>query len=211
MLSGRFGDAGRTLVIEARLSGPEASLIAIVDGTHYRAFPLVRDHKRLNDGDAGPNTGGMGVVTLSDVPASEQAALAEHILTPLLTTLREAGITYCGVIFAGLLKSETGWQVLEFNCRFGDPEAQVLLGAMQGDLAVLLDAAIRVRGGGGTRLSRTAPQGHDHPAPASHRWRAVISRRNGLRPRRGLDRHGRPGAQYRGGSPRSEPSPPKSV
>ena len=145
MLSGRFGDAGRTLVIEARLSGPEASLIAIVDGTHYRAFPLVRDHKRLHDGDAGPNTGGMGVVTLSDVPASEQAALAEHILTPLLTTLREAGITYCGVIFAGLLKSETGWQVLEFNCRFGDPEAQVLLGAMQGDLAVLLDAAIRGR------------------------------------------------------------------
>lgn len=145
MLAGRFGDAGHTLVIEARLTGPEASLIAIVDGTHYRAFPLVRDHKRLHDGDAGPNTGGMGVVTLSDVPASEQADLAERILTPLLSTLREAGITYRGVIFAGLLKSETGWQVLEFNCRFGDPEAQVLLGALQCDFATLLDAAIHER------------------------------------------------------------------
>ncbi len=144
-LAGGLGDAGRTLVIEERLSGQEASLIAVVDGTGYRSFPLARDHKALLDGDEGPNTGGMGVVSPVPCPSGDAEALAERIFPPLLAALRDRGIVYRGVVFAGLMFTDAGPSLLEFNCRFGDPEAQVLLSGLDMDLLDLVEQALEGR------------------------------------------------------------------
>ena len=144
-LAGGLGEAGRTLVIEERLSGQEASLIAVVDGTGYRAFPLARDHKALLDGDEGPNTGGMGVVSPVPCPSGDAQALADRIFPPLLTALRARGIVYRGVVFAGLMFTDAGPSLLEFNCRFGDPEAQVLLSGLDMDLLDLVEQALEGR------------------------------------------------------------------
>lgn len=129
LADGRLGEAGREVVVEAFLAGEELSLMALTDGR--RVLPLLpaQDHKRVGEGDTGPNTGGMGAVApvrLLDEPAVEEAV--ETILRPTLWALERAGAPFRGVLYAGLLRTEDGrlW-VLEFNARFGDPEAEVVL------------------------------------------------------------------------------------
>jgi phosphoribosylamine--glycine ligase len=137
-----FGDAGRRVVIEEGMTGPELSVLAVCDGT--RAVPLApaRDHKRLGDGDTGPNTGGMGAY--SPVPDAGDDVVADAMataVTPTLAALAQRGIDYRGVLYAGLMLSPDGLRVVEFNVRFGDPEAQVVVPRWQGDVAAVLAAA----------------------------------------------------------------------
>jgi phosphoribosylamine--glycine ligase len=137
-----FGDAGRRVVIEEALAGPELSLMAICDGT--RAVPLApaQDFKRADDGDAGPNTGGMGAY--SPVPGAGNVLvriIMERAVKPTLAALQEHGIDYRGVLYAGLMLTAQGPMVLEFNVRFGDPETQVVLPRWDGDVAAVLAAA----------------------------------------------------------------------
>lgn len=121
------------LVVERRLQGPEASLILLTRPDGYQAFPLVRDHKRLRDGDQGPNTGGMGAF----FPIPEQPDL-QPLLDSLWKALVADGLNYFGALFLGLMLTPEGPQLLEFNCRLGDPEAEVLLEALEGDLIEVL-------------------------------------------------------------------------
>ena len=137
-----FGDAGRTVVIEEGLSGPELSLLCVCDGK--RAVPLApaQDFKRLGDGDSGPNTGGMGAY--SPVPMAGKDVVEEVLeraVEPTLAALRAQGIDYRGVLYAGLMLTADGPKILEYNVRFGDPEAQVVLPRYAGDLTQLLAEA----------------------------------------------------------------------
>jgi phosphoribosylamine--glycine ligase len=137
-----FGDAGRRIVIEEGLAGPEVSLMAICDG--LRALPLspAQDFKRARDGGTGPNTGGMGAY--SPVPAVDDALVTEimeRAIEPTLGSLRARGIDFRGVLYAGVILTSDGPKILEFNVRFGDPETQVVLPRWQGDVAAVLAAA----------------------------------------------------------------------
>ena len=137
-----FGDAGRRVVIEEGLTGPELSLMALCDGR--RAVPLApaRDHKRLGDGDSGPNTGGMGAY--SPVPGVDDALVDEIMavaVRPTLAALADRGIDYRGVLYAGLMLTPGGPRVIEFNVRFGDPEIQAVAARWNGDVAAVLAAA----------------------------------------------------------------------
>jgi phosphoribosylamine--glycine ligase len=137
-----FGDAGRRVVIEEHLDGPELSLLCVCDGK--RAVPLApaQDFKRLADGDAGPNTGGMGAY--SPVPLAGQDVVdevLERAVRPTLAALQARGIDYRGVLYAGIMLTSQGPKVLEYNVRFGDPEAQVVLPRYAGNLAELLEEA----------------------------------------------------------------------
>jgi phosphoribosylamine--glycine ligase len=139
----KFGEAGRRIVIEEFLRGSECSLHALVDGQNYRLLATARDHKRIFDGDKGPNTGGMGAVS----PAGEwnkelDAQFAQKIMQPLLQALQEHGIQYRGLLFPGLMITAGHPRVLEFNCRFGDPETQAILPRMKSDLLPLLETTI---------------------------------------------------------------------
>ena len=142
-LSGEaFGDAGRRAVIEEGLTGPELSVLAVCDG--HRAVPLApaQDFKRIGEGDLGPNTGGMGAY--SPVPVAGDDVVDEvmdQAVLPTLAELRRQGIDYRGVLYAGLMLTPQGMKVLEYNVRFGDPEAQVVLPRLRTDLADLLAAA----------------------------------------------------------------------
>ena len=143
MTEARFGDAGRRIVIEEFLRGSECSLHALVDGENYRLFESARDHKRAFDGDKGPNTGGMGAFSpANNWNAKLQAGFESQIMRPLLDGLRKEGVTYRGLLYPGLMITEEGPRVLEFNCRFGDPETQALLPRMKSDLVGLLEATI---------------------------------------------------------------------
>jgi phosphoribosylamine--glycine ligase len=138
----RFGDAGSRLVLEECLSGPEVSFFALCDGA--RAVPLIaaQDHKRVYDGDRGPNTGGMGAFAPSPLVDDDlQARIMREIVEPAVAGLRSEGHEYRGVLYAGLMLTCAGPQVIEFNVRFGDPEAQVVIPAIHGELAPLLAAA----------------------------------------------------------------------
>jgi phosphoribosylamine--glycine ligase len=137
-----FGDAGRTVVIEEGLTGPELSLLVVCDGR--RAVPLApaQDFKRIFDGDGGPNTGGMG--GYSPVPSAGQDVVdlvMDRAVEPTLAALRAEGIDYRGVLYAGLMLTPDGPKVIEYNVRFGDPEAQVVLPRLTSDLAGLLAEA----------------------------------------------------------------------
>jgi phosphoribosylamine---glycine ligase len=142
-LSGEsFGDAGRRVVIEEHLDGPELSLLCVCDGK--RAVPLApaQDFKRLGDGDAGPNTGGMGAY--SPVPMAGKDVVdevLERAVLPTLAVLQSRGIDYRGVLYAGLMLTSGGPKILEYNVRFGDPEAQVVLPRYAGNLVELLEEA----------------------------------------------------------------------
>jgi phosphoribosylamine---glycine ligase len=143
MTQGRFGDAGRRIVVEDFLRGTECSLHALVDGSSYRLLESARDHKRALDGDQGPNTGGMGAFS----PANNwndklQSQFETKIMQPLLSGLLQQKITFRGLLYPGLIITSDGARVLEFNCRFGDPETQVLLPRMKSDLLPLLEATI---------------------------------------------------------------------
>jgi phosphoribosylamine--glycine ligase len=140
------GDAGKTLLIEERLEGPEVSLLAITDGSTLLFLPPARDHKRLLDGDQGPNTGGMGA--FCPAPTIDDATMhrtVREVFLPTLDALRREGIRYCGVLYAGLMLTHNGPRVLEFNCRFGDPECQVILPRLKTDIIEIMLAACDAR------------------------------------------------------------------
>lgn len=142
MIDRRFGAAGATVVIEECLTGPEVSCFVICDGRRGLALPPAQDHKRAYDGDAGPNTGGMGAFAPSPLVGSDLAARIEReIIAPTIDGLREEGCEYRGVLYAGLMLTDDGPKVIEFNVRFGDPEAQVILPMVKSGLARVLRAA----------------------------------------------------------------------
>jgi len=139
----RFGDAGRRIVIEEFLRGTECSLHALVNGKNYLLLESARDHKRALDGDQGPNTGGMGAFSPANNWNSKlQSQFEKEIMQPLLRGLIEEGVTFRGLLYPGLIITSEGPRVLEFNCRFGDPETQALLPRMKSDLLPLLEATI---------------------------------------------------------------------
>jgi phosphoribosylamine--glycine ligase len=143
MNQGRFGEAGRSIVVEEFLRGTECSLHALVDGVKYRLLQTARDYKRAFDGDAGPNTGGMGAFSpANNWSAKLQSQFEQQIMRPVLRGLRGKGITFCGLLYPGLMITGDGVRVLEFNCRFGDPETQAILPRMKSDLLPLLEATI---------------------------------------------------------------------
>jgi phosphoribosylamine--glycine ligase len=146
MLSGtRFGDAGRTVVIEERIRGAEASVHAICDGDRVLMLPTAQDHKRIGDFDTGPNTGGMG--TYAPAPIVDAAlfeGVRRSVMERTVARMAEEGAPYRGALFAGLMITEAGEPyLLEFNVRFGDPETQVLMNVVDGDLGDALDGAAR--------------------------------------------------------------------
>ena len=143
MSEGRFGEAGRRLLIEECLAGTECSLHALVDGENFRMLASARDHKRAFDGDAGPNTGGMGAFSpANNFDAEMQLQFEREVMRPLLDGLLENKVTFRGLLFPGLMITAEGPRVLEFNCRFGDPETQAILPRLKSDLLPLLEATI---------------------------------------------------------------------
>jgi phosphoribosylamine--glycine ligase len=130
-----FGDAGATIVIEQKLLGQEMSVLALVDGHTLWVLDPCQDHKQVGEGDVGPNTGGMGAYCPTPLAESSLMQQIERdILVPTVDALRREGITFRGVLYAGLMLTAGGPKVLEFNCRFGDPECQPLMSRFQGDL-----------------------------------------------------------------------------
>lgn len=143
MVGGQFGDAGRRIVVEEFLSGEECSIHALVDGASYLLFPAAQDHKRALDGDAGPNTGGMGTYSPPKLMTEERMqAVREQVMEPFMRGLSAEGLQFRGMLFPGLMVTADGIRVLEFNCRFGDPETQVLLARLESDLLDLLEATV---------------------------------------------------------------------
>jgi phosphoribosylamine---glycine ligase len=139
MFGGGFGDAGASVVIEEFMTGEEASFFALTDGNHFVAFGSAQDHKRVGDGDTGPNTGGMGAYSPAPVLTDElQAEVMTRIIKPTVAYMAAQGMPYSGVLFAGLMLTEQGPKLIEYNARFGDPECQVLMTRFSGDLAELM-------------------------------------------------------------------------
>ena len=144
MFAGAFGAAGDTVVVEQFLEGEEASFIVMVDGEHVLPLATSQDHKRVGDGDTGPNTGGMGAYSPAPVvtPAVHARAMNEVIM-PTVRGLAAEGTPYIGFLYAGLMVADDGTpNVLEFNCRFGDPETQPVLSRLQSDLVELCEAGL---------------------------------------------------------------------
>ncbi|MBL8058547.1 MAG: phosphoribosylamine--glycine ligase [Anaerolineales bacterium] len=146
MLDRDFGAAGDEVIIEERLTGAEVSLLAFTDGTTVRAMPPAQDHKRLLAGDQGPNTGGMGAYAPAPLAGPEAVAdWTRTILQPAVDSLRAEGRPFVGVLYAGLMLTAAGPRLLEFNCRFGDPETQALLPLLETDLVEIADACAHGR------------------------------------------------------------------
>ena len=140
---GVFGPAGGRVLIEECLVGEEASILALVDGERTLMLAASQDHKRALDGDRGPNTGGMGAYSPAPVVTDAHWPLIrERVLDPVLAELKRRGIVYKGVLYAGLMMTADGPKVLEFNCRFGDPETQAVLPRIAGDLLPALEACV---------------------------------------------------------------------
>jgi phosphoribosylamine--glycine ligase len=144
MFDGRFGTAGATIVVEEFLDGEEASFIAMVDGQHILPLATSQDHKRRDDGDRGPNTGGMGAYSPAPVvTASVHERAMREVMWPTVNALAEGNTPYVGFLYAGLMITPDGTpRVLEFNCRLGDPETQPILARLRSDLTELCDAAL---------------------------------------------------------------------
>jgi phosphoribosylamine--glycine ligase len=139
-----FGEAGRRVLIEEYLEGPEVSVMAIADGQNLFPLPSAQDHKQIFDGDRGPNTGGMGCYSPVPLLTPELAEEAmATIMRPAVEAMAEEGRPYVGCLYGGLMITAEGLKVLEFNCRFGDPEAQVILPRLDADLADLLETAVQ--------------------------------------------------------------------
>jgi phosphoribosylamine--glycine ligase len=154
-----FGEAGKKIVIEEFLEGEEASFMVLSDGDHILPLASSQDHKRVFDDDEGPNTGGMGAY--SPAPAVTSAMherILDEILKPLLAALRNKGIRYRGVIYVGLMITQSGPKVLEFNARFGDPECQPIMMRLKSDLVPLLEATID------GKLNHVQPEWYEDPA-----------------------------------------------
>ena len=144
IFSGKFGSAGNKVILEEKIEGPEVSIFAISDGEQLIVLPPAQDHKRLLDGDNGPNTGGMGAYAPALlIDEQELKELTELILIPTLKGLKKKKIKYIGVIYAGLMLTSSGPKVIEFNCRFGDPECQALMPLMGEEFASVLFACAR--------------------------------------------------------------------
>lgn len=142
MFDGAFGDAGHEIVVEEYLEGEEASFFALTDGTHVLPLIGAQDHKRVFDGDKGPNTGGMGAYTPAPVLTPDVIGkTVEQILKPTVEAMKKLGRPYVGVLFAGLMIRDGAPKLIEFNCRFGDPETQVVLPRLKSDLLTALIAA----------------------------------------------------------------------
>ncbi len=159
LIARRFGEAGACIVIEERLTGQEASVMALTDGRTIAILDAAQDHKRILDGDRGPNTGGMG--TYSPAPVVNDRVMEQverDVLVPLVHGLGREKRPYRGVVFAGLMITKGGVRVLEFNCRFGDPEAQVVLTRLRSDLLDLMLATVE------GRLSRCTLEWDPRPA-----------------------------------------------
>jgi phosphoribosylamine---glycine ligase len=147
MFAGRYGPAGATIVVEEFLTGEEASFIVLADGAHALPLASSQDHKRLGDGDQGPNTGGMGAYSPAPVVTPEiHRRILGEVIAPTLRALAEAGTPYTGFLYAGLMIARDGTpNVLEFNCRLGDPETQPILARLDSDLVELIEAALAGR------------------------------------------------------------------
>ncbi len=187
MVDRQFGAAGDAVLMEEFLDGQEASIHAVTDGTTHVLLSSSQDHKRIGEGDAGPNTGGMGAYAPPPaVPAEMIEQINRTVFQPLIATLRRRGIDYRGVLYGGLMLTADGPKVLEFNCRFGDPETQVLLPMLETPLLDLLLAAVegrlaglelKLRDGAAMTVVLAAPgypdqpvtgqiiHGLEHPAP----------------------------------------------
>ena len=139
MVQREFGAAGDTIIIEDKLAGQEVSVLGLVDGRTIWLLDPCQDHKQVGEGDRGPNTGGMGAYCPTPAIDSETLAIVQReILVPTVDALRRNDIEYCGVLYAGLMLTPAGPKVLEFNCRFGDPECQPLMARLKGDLFEIL-------------------------------------------------------------------------
>jgi phosphoribosylamine--glycine ligase len=153
MVERRFGDAGAHIVVEEVLAGQEVSVFAVCDGVHLVPLLAAQDHKRVGEGDRGPNTGGMGAVAPApQVAAQMRDRIVDEVLAPALWAMAQEERPYRGVLFAGVMLTADGPRVLEFNVRFGDPEAQVLLALLESGLLEIVDAAL------GGRVDRLAPR-----------------------------------------------------
>jgi phosphoribosylamine---glycine ligase len=138
-----FGEAGARVVVQEFVSGPEISAIGITDGRHVLPLALAQDHKRVGDGDTGPNTGGMGAYSpVPFVGEDEEVAIVQGFLERTVRALEDEGIKYRGVLYAGLILTDRGPLALEFNCRFGDPETEAILPRLSSDLGEVLLAAV---------------------------------------------------------------------
>jgi phosphoribosylamine--glycine ligase len=138
-----FGAAGDKVVVEELLKGEELSVFALVDGQTIYVLETAQDHKRVGEGDTGPNTGGMGAYSPAPIATPElMAAVDREVLVPIVDAMRKEGCPYRGVLYVGLMITAAGPKVLEFNCRFGDPEVQALLLRLESDLADLLESVI---------------------------------------------------------------------
>jgi phosphoribosylamine--glycine ligase len=142
MFSGGFGAAGASVVIEEFMEGEEVSFFALTDGRTVVPFGSAQDHKRVGDGDTGPNTGGMGAYSPASIfTADLQRRVLDEIVQPTVTAMAEAGTPFVGILYAGLMLTDEGPKLVEYNVRFGDPECQVLMARLDGDLAELMLAA----------------------------------------------------------------------
>ncbi|MBX3173439.1 MAG: phosphoribosylamine--glycine ligase [Gemmatimonadaceae bacterium] len=136
-----FGDAGAEVLVEEFMEGEELSLFALTDGTHVLPMLAAQDHKRIGEGDTGPNTGGMGAYTpVSLATPALLAKVTEQILLPTLRAMRDAGCPFTGLLYAGLMLTKDGPKVVEFNCRFGDPETQAILPMLKSSLLAPMQA-----------------------------------------------------------------------
>ncbi len=146
ILGGRFGAAGAEVVVEEFLEGEEASFFALCDGTHVLPLATAQDHKRVFDNDEGPNTGGMGAYSPAPVLSEAlQAQVMREIVEPTVRTMAAEGTPYSGVLYAGLMLTKDGPQLIEYNARFGDPECQVLMMRLESDLVELMQACAQGR------------------------------------------------------------------
>ena len=140
IFNGKFGNSGNVVVLEEKIQGPEVSVFALCDGEKYILLPTAQDHKRLNDKDRGPNTGGMGAY--SPTPLLTQDSLdkiVKEIIEPTINELKKRNIDYRGVIYFGLMITDVGAKVIEYNCRFGDPECQTIMPLMDQSFVSLLE------------------------------------------------------------------------
>lgn len=139
MLGGQFGQASASILIEERITGPELSAFAFIDGAQTIWLASAQDHKRAYDDDKGPNTGGMGAISPSPLMTEAlRKQIMDEVINPVAAKMTEAGTPYRGILYAGLMLTQDGPKVIEFNCRFGDPEAEVILPRMKTDLLRLI-------------------------------------------------------------------------
>ena len=140
IFNGKFGNSGNVVVLEEKIQGPEVSVFALCDGEKYILLPTAQDHKRLNEKDKGPNTGGMGAYSPTPLLTKDSLdTIVKEIIDPTINELKKRNIDYRGVIYFGLMITEVGAKVIEYNCRFGDPECQTIMPLMDQNFVSLLE------------------------------------------------------------------------